>query len=202
MEQQIYTTQEINQIINFDDPTGRGSGANRIIPRCARAGLIIEPVKYGKGNKNHYKIIQNNINLQQQQWITCYLKQEWEVSSLGRLRKKKGKQPIGSKNTNGYVTVCTQLPNGKVTQVQLHRLIYFSFYPNQQKDSMVIDHIDGRRDNNKLSNLRCLTNIENLKERDQKNGIIKTLTTELVIKYGYESVQEFLTKAINQGLNI
>lgn len=195
----LYTTQEINALTNFNDPTGRGSGASRLIPRCAKAGLIIEKVNSaGVGNKNLYRILENNINLPNEKWITCYCKPDWEVSNLGRVRKINGKIPLGTEDSAGYVNICTVLPNGKTTQLRVHRLIYFSFFPNENEKNMIIDHIDGRRNNNALNNLRCLTNVENLQERTNNQTIIKTLTTELVLKYGYQETINLLQKLLKE----
>lgn len=201
MEEKIYSTQEINQIINFNDPSGRGSGQKRLIPRCERAGLIIKSVPI-KGNRKGYKILENNIDKENEIWIDCYLNNKWEVSNFGRIRKKNGKQPMGHKNPQGYITVCTNLEGQKATQYAVHRLIYFSFYPSKDTKNMVIDHIDGKRDNNNLTNLRCLTNVQNLQERDYNQSKIKTLTTDLVVKYGYQKVEKFLRKGLTNLENM
>lgn len=196
MIEKIYSTQEINTLINFDDPTGRGSGKQRLIPRCQKAGLIIEPINI-KGNRNGYKIIENNIDLPNEEWRQCYCKKEWEVSNLGRIRKIKGKQPLGSVNSDGYVTVCGQSENGKTTQFWGHRLIFFSFNPELiNVPNLTIDHINGKRNDNRLENLQALSNIDNLKNRIDNQTKIKTLTTDLIVKYGYEKVELFLQKGL------
>ena len=52
--------------------------------------------------------------------------------------------------------------NGKAKQISVHRLVWETFMgPIPEK--LVIDHIDGNRNNNHLTNLQCITYSENTK---------------------------------------
>ena len=75
----------------------------------------------------------------------------WELSDLGRIRKNGVIQERIL--TNEYV----YLPGGCL----LHREIYKLFVGDIPKN-MQIDHIDGCKSNNKLSNLRLVTGVENM----------------------------------------
>ena len=75
----------------------------------------------------------------------------WELSDLGRIRRNGVIQERTL--TNEYV----YLSGGCL----LHREIYKLFVGDIPK-KMQIDHIDGCKSNNKLSNLRLVTGVENM----------------------------------------
>lgn len=68
------------------------------------------------------------------------------------------KTPYENK-ANGYMTV-DLYSNNKSTKVTIHRLLAEAFIPNPD-NKPCIDHKDGDRKNNKLSNLRWATYSEN-----------------------------------------
>lgn len=68
------------------------------------------------------------------------------------------KKPYINK-TNGYVMV-DLYENNRPTKVTIHRLLAESFIPNSDNKPCV-DHIDGNRQNNALSNLRWATYSDN-----------------------------------------
>ena len=76
---------------------------------------------------------------------------------MGRVRRKNTKKLLGAidKNTN-YMRVCMKdKQTGSTSNEMVHRLIYFSFYPEAlpNKDNIQIDHINGIRTDNRLINL-------------------------------------------------
>ena len=78
--------------------------------------------------------------------------------------------------------------NGIKKDYRVHRLVYRAFIGEIPND-MVIDHIDGNRDNNSLNNLRCVTRTENAANPNTKyNGCnsilqIDSSTYNVVNKY-------------------
>lgn len=118
---------------------------------------------------------------------------------MGRVRLKLNKKLLGSQNSDGYIRVCMIDPvTNKTSNKQLNRMVYFSFntelIPNEK--DIAIDHINGIRNDNRLENLRALTRLGNTQARDENQGRIQTLVTELVLKYGYDEtykkIQELL----------
>ena len=195
MEEKLYTAKELNELIGYVDKTGTNSSQSQLITRCKNAGVIIEPLPTNKrGSLNHFKIIENNFLLPNETWITSYYSDNIEVSNMGRARRASTKKQIGSENKlDGYWRVCTIDPKTKrSTNLQLNRLVYFSFNPDDlpYAESIQIDHINGQRGDNRLENLRPLTAIENSKARDENQTIIKTLTTQLIQKYGYKKIEK------------
>ena len=82
----------------------------------------------------------------------------YEVSTFGRVRTKKtGYTRIGHNNGGGYLQLLF-CPGKK--QRTVHRLVAKSFIPNPH-NKPEIDHIDGNKQNNHVSNLRWSTSAEN-----------------------------------------
>ena len=75
-------------------------------------------------------------------------------------------KPISAKDRYGYIRVCTKL-SGEVKNYAVHRLIWTMVYGVVPKN---IDHIDGDRTNNKISNLRDVTHQQNMMNRKKRCG--------------------------------
>ena len=94
-------------------------------------------------------------------WTDISVAPEYMISSFGRVMRKKPRSdgsefyPKITLDSNGY---CQVALNKK--RFQLHRLLAQAFIPNPENKPEV-DHIDGDRKNNSLSNLRWCTRAEN-----------------------------------------
>lgn len=106
--------------------------------------------------------------------------EEWKevegimVSNLGRVYKVgKSRKSYGHLNSQGYYT--TQF---KRDQFLVHRLVMQAFH---QKSSLHVDHIDGDKENNNLTNLRYTTQSENNKnrKRPEKRKHCKTCVCQI-----------------------
>lgn len=64
-------------------------------------------------------------------------------------------------NIYGYEEVTLSSVKSGKSKMRVHRIVYESFN-GKVKDDLVIDHIDNNKLNNNLSNLRKLTNRENI----------------------------------------
>ena len=81
-----------------------------------------------------------------------------------------------------------------------HRLLMETFNPCENSDLLVVDHINGRKQDNRLENLRWITNKENLKLRDNNRAEISAFVNQLIQKYGYEKTLFFLKKDLTKYL--
>lgn len=93
----------------------------------------------------------------------------YEVSADGTLRNVKSKKilrgHIGKERNNEYVHV--ELSYGKKPHhKRVHQLVMECWGPPRPSEKYVIDHIDGNKTNNHISNLRWATREDNVKNSD------------------------------------
>ena len=78
-----------------------------------------------------------------------------------------------NKKNNGYTVVNIETNDG-VRRVRLHRLVFYAFNPEwnimDTSKNNLIDHINGIRSDNRLSNLRNITNQHNIFNTKQSKG--------------------------------
>ena len=104
-----------------------------------------------------------NKNLDNEIWkeipenLTCGKKNYW-ISNKGRFKNNRGKI-IDTNNHNQYITISFRNGNNKINH-QLHRIIAQIFVSNTENKPFV-NHIDGNKDNNYISNLEWATQSEN-----------------------------------------
>lgn len=162
--------------------TGKGNSAN----------YEISKVKPQEVDKSFFSSKKNEvgIDLEGEIWIDCCIPSQYEVSDLGRIRHKTTKVLLqGSINDKGYQDVSILSKN-----YRLHRIILQSFDPREDWMDYQVDHINGIRTDNRLENLRWVTNEENtLLMKMNRLGLNKEVT-RIINKYGYEQALELLQK--------
>ena len=86
----------------------------------------------------------------------------YEVSNMARIRNlRNGRFLAGTRYSTGYFVVCLS-SGGVVTRRSVHRVVA-SAWLGPAPHGHQVDHIDGVRTNNVLSNLRYLTPKENIR---------------------------------------
>ena len=100
---------------------------------------------------------------------------KYQVSTMGRIKNIQTERIFtGTKDAFGYMHVRLINPYGGYTLKKVHRLVAETFLPNPD-NKPIIDHIDGDKTNNALSNLRWVTYSENSKAyEDAHQGRSKT----------------------------
>lgn len=86
---------------------------------------------------------------------------KYQVSNWGRVRNKKGEIIKPYLNHKGYEKV--SLSNGinsRTNKHRVHRLVAQAFIPNPENYPQV-NHKDGNKHNNSVSNLEWCTNLQN-----------------------------------------
>ena len=105
---------------------------------------------------------------------------KYEVSSRGRVKKiielKNGKKEISElpqypNNRGGYMVVHLY-KDGKHKCCQVHRLVAHAFIPNRTRHFRQVNHIDGNKTNNKVSNLRWATHKQNIQYAKKKRNYV------------------------------
>lgn len=125
----------------------------------------------------------------------------YEVSNLGNVRGLdrllpdgrhwKGKQLKHAKFGNGYFFVCL-MKNKTHRNELIHRLVAMAFLPNPL-NAKVVNHIDGNKTNNKVSNLEWVTHSENQKH-SARIGLRKTKLNIKTLEY----IQDQILKGRSQ----
>ena len=83
------------------------------------------------------------------------------VDTLGVVKDNEGIIRPQYVNGSGYKTVAIKTPSGKWVTVGVHRCIALAWLPNNRPDRNDVNHTDGDRINNRLSNLDWCTPYEN-----------------------------------------
>lgn len=110
----------------------------------------------------------------------------------------------------GYPTVQIVRDDGSKFTAVIHRLVGLSFIPNPHNYPQ-IDHLDGNKLNNNVSNLEWVTNLENMKRsykiglRDESskgemNGRSKLKEDE--VRYIYQNKDKFSTRYFSDKFNV
>ena len=111
----------------------------------------------------------------------------YEISNLGRVKSFKNVIPIILKNqrhNRGYRMV-TLFSGGKSTPFLIQQLMGIAFFGvKSERAKMIIDHIDGNKTNNQLSNLQVLSHRQNISKGYKSKDTSSNLTGVVKIHNG------------------
>lgn len=125
-------------------------------------------------------------------WIPMKEIPDYEVSNEGRVRNAKTKRILKTNhNQKGYEQICLRKNKEPVTR-SVHRVVADSFFAGDH-DGYDVNHIDGNKTNNHISNLEFCTRKENVihafktgLKRPSRQVKIRVIETGIV----YESIHE------------
>ena len=105
-------------------------------------------------------------------WKTIDNFENYQISTCGRIKNKKGEILKPQKNIYGYLNIILykRQPNKKtlIKSLRIHRLVLENFKPCKNMDKLQVNHIDHDRTNNHLDNLEWTTPKENCNKKNKK----------------------------------
>ena len=198
--EQLYTGKQINELLGTKAEPWACKGKD-LINRAKSAGLEIEVAVSSPGKATLYRITKDNFYIEGEEWRTNPFDADYEVSSLGRYRWIENKKLVnGKQGQDGYIRTHLRRGDGTYTSIAMHRIVFFAFHPElfEAKDEIVVDHINGIRNDNKIDNLRALTAAANVAARDKNREQLYSILTQLIIKRGYENTLTLLKNLLKE----
>ena len=184
MVKNCYTFQELKD--KFGWQTNEGT-IQKQISFARNRGVEIE--KAFKQGKTYFRILSTFDP--QEEWKIYPKNNRYEVTRSGKVRVVDSKKIVGSISSNGYCVVTDQTQ--KETQYyRIHRMVMETYNPIEDSENFVVDHIDGNRQNNDISNLRWVTQRQNTQFRDENWAEISQNLQKLIEKCGYDWVNRLI----------
>lgn len=118
--------------------------------------------------------------MHEEKWKDLQLYPNFQISNLGRVKNIKTSNILKPRLKNGYFMV-----NLKNKTASIHRLMALEFIENPE-NYPIVNHIDGNKTNNKISNLEWTTQKQNVSHSVQQKLI--TSYQRPVIQYSLEHI--------------
>lgn len=103
-------------------------------------------------------------------WLETVVNSNYIVSDSGRVRRNGSDKDCSTRDRKGYLSVDLYKDGKRVTR-GVHRLVAEAFIPNPENKPEV-NHKDGNKHNNSISNLEWVTKKENVRHA-WDNGLVK-----------------------------
>lgn len=173
----------VNQLKKGYLITKRGKGESAIYE--------IEKVEPRIVDKSYFSTQCNKDGLipiaQDETWIETYCSKDHEVSNYGRIRKKNGTLLKGYVGEGGYHFVSIHDKTYRT-----HRIVLQSFYPIEDFELLTVNHINGIRTDNKISNLEWMPMEENTNAMIANRIDLNKELTRIIQQIGYEQTLDLL----------
>lgn len=104
---------------------------------------------------------------------------DYSISNYGNVRSDRYNKPLKpSASSNSYLYV-NLIKDKKKKTTAVHKLVIEHFSDTQIQSNLVVDHLDGNKQNNKISNLEWVTISENTMRSYGNNDAKRVLAKEL-----------------------
>lgn len=134
------------------------------------SNLMWVSAEYNRQECEHPKNYKKNgdgIDFENEEW-RYFRDSIYQVSNLGRVRNTKtGRILKGNKADCGYIRVDLKMPNSARKKFLVHQLVYECFISPQYD---IINHKDGNKTNNNVTNLESVTHQENMKKAAEETN--------------------------------
>ncbi len=128
---------------------------------------------------------------------------KFSISSKGNLKCRRGALRKLQYGTSGYASVVLQTAGGtkKCVFVLIHVLVARSFKPETYQSGLVVNHIDGNKSNNQVSNLEWVTQSTNI-QHAYDNGLLVKQNRRKVIQVDETGVIVNRFDSLNQAVRV
>jgi hypothetical protein len=116
------------------------------------------------------------IKMSEEIWEKIEGYSKYEISNIGRIRNKNG-LILKQGNNSGYCIINIFNDNGKRNKHYIHRLVATSFL-ELENNKPHVNHKDGNKENNSVSNLEWVSPSDNIKHA-YDNNLIKKYNVEI-----------------------
>jgi len=185
--EQLYTFKQIKEKFGWYATAQRVSES---ITYAKNRGVTLEIA--GKKGATLFRIIEDKVS--NEEWQIYPNNPRYEVSKNGLVRTI-NKKLVGALTQQGYMVVTDQTQN-PTKYYKVHRMVMETFNPIENSETYVVDHINGKKDDNRLENLRWLTQRQNTQARDENYAKLNINFQKLVEKYGYEKLNQIFEKLL------
>lgn len=130
------------------------------------------------------------------------IKPIYSVTSNGKVYSHRRDKFLSmATDKNGYKVVTLMCESGKTRTFFVHRLVLAAYDPRDGMDSLQVNHIDGHKDNNNISNLEWCTCMENI-HHAMDNGLLNIVGEKHFRSLITDEQAREVRKRLNRGERI
>ena len=128
---------------------------------------------------------------------------DYKVSNIGRIRNTYGAETYGTTNSFGYkLAYIPSIKKGKKKRrLNVHRIVAELFLENPE-NKKVVNHINGKKDDNRVVNLEWVTSSENSQHAMRTGLNPRCKRIKVTDQCTNQSIEYYSTKAARTAMNI